>query len=71
MGPPSPSAGRERAALAVAGRAGVRARALRPDAQRVMTAMRNGIGQMPSYRTLLSEAQIQAVAAYVAKAAGR
>ncbi len=44
---------------------------LRPDAQRVMTAMRNGIGQMPSYRTLLTDAQIQAVAAYVAQAAGR
>ena len=44
---------------------------LRPDAHRAMTAMRNGIGQMPSYRTLLTEAQIQAVGAYVAQAAGR
>jgi len=43
---------------------------LKPDAARVTTALRNGIGQMPSYRDSLSEAQIQALAAYVSKVAG-
>lgn len=43
---------------------------LKPDAQRVVTALRNGIGQMPSYRASLSEAQILALAHYVSKASG-
>lgn len=43
---------------------------LKPDAARVATALRNGIGQMPSYQGTLSAAQIEAVAAYVAKASG-
>lgn len=43
---------------------------LKPDAKRVVTALRNGIGQMPSYNGKLSEAQIAALAAYVAKASG-
>ena len=43
---------------------------LKPDAKRVATALRNGIGQMPSYNGKLSEAQIAALAAYVAKASG-
>lgn len=43
---------------------------LKPDAKRVATALRNGIGQMPSYNGKLSEAQIAALAAYVAKATG-
>lgn len=42
---------------------------LKPDAQRVATALRNGIGQMPSYEARLTEAQIQALAQYVSKAA--
>ena len=41
---------------------------LQPDAQRVMTALRNGIGVMPSFSERLSEAQIQALANYVSKA---
>ncbi|MBC7939800.1 MAG: cytochrome c [Chitinophagaceae bacterium] len=41
---------------------------LKPDARRVAAALRNGIGQMPSYKALLSEAQIQALAEYVAGA---
>ncbi len=44
---------------------------LKPDAQRVATALRNGVGAMPSYRTLLSEAQIQALAVYVSRAAAK
>lgn len=41
---------------------------IKPDAARVAAALRNGIGQMPSYKALLSEAQIQALAEYVARA---
>ncbi|MES2947333.1 MAG: cytochrome c [Pseudomonadota bacterium] len=43
---------------------------LKPDAKRVATALRNGIGQMPSFAGQLTEAQIQALAAYVAAASG-
>ncbi|WP_137921041.1 cytochrome c [Hydrogenophaga sp. 2FB] len=43
---------------------------LKPDAQRVAKALRNGIGQMPSYGASLSEAQILALAHYVSKASG-
>ncbi|MEP7301744.1 MAG: cytochrome c [Caldimonas sp.] len=43
---------------------------LQPDAARVATALRNGIGAMPSYRALLKDEQIEALARYVAKASG-
>jgi cytochrome c6 len=43
---------------------------LKPDAKRVATALRNGIGQMPSFAGQLTEAQIRALAAYVASASG-
>jgi len=43
---------------------------LKPDAARVANALRNGLGNMPSYKATLSEAQILAIAAYVAKASG-
>lgn len=43
---------------------------LRPDAARVGAAMRNGIGSMPSFRSNLTEAQLAAVARYVAEASG-
>jgi sulfite dehydrogenase len=42
---------------------------LKPDAVRVAKAIKNGIGQMPPYVNL-SEQQIQALAAYVARATG-
>ena len=42
---------------------------LKPDAQRVMQAVKAGIGAMPAYTQLSSE-QIQAVARYVARASG-
>ena len=42
---------------------------LKPDAARVAKALRDGIGQMPSYKSTLSEAQILSVAAYVSQAA--
>lgn len=43
---------------------------LKPDAKRVAQALRNGIGQMPSYKGSLSDEQIAALALYVAKATG-
>ena len=43
---------------------------LQPDAARVATALRNGIGAMPSYQATLKEEQIQALALYVSKASG-
>ena len=43
---------------------------LQPDADRVATALRSGIGAMPSYRASLSDEQIRALARYVAKASG-
>ncbi len=44
---------------------------LGPDAERVARAVRGGVGAMPPYGDTLSEKEIEAVAAYVAKAAGR
>ncbi|MBC7940535.1 MAG: cytochrome c [Chitinophagaceae bacterium] len=43
---------------------------LKPDAARVATALRNGLGNMPSYKATLSEEQILALARYVARASG-
>ena len=41
---------------------------LKPDHERVVKALRTGIGQMPAF-THLSEAQVQALARYVSAAA--
>jgi sulfite dehydrogenase len=43
---------------------------LQPTADRVITALRSGIGMMPSYRGTLSDEQMRAVANYVARASG-
>ena len=43
---------------------------LKPDAARVATALRSGLGNMPSYKASLSEEQILALARYVSKASG-
>jgi sulfite dehydrogenase len=43
---------------------------LQPDAARVVAALKNGIGAMPSYKATLSDAQMQALGRYVAKASG-
>jgi cytochrome c6 len=43
---------------------------IKPDVKRVMAALNNGIGQMPAYKALLTEEQIQLLAQYVAKASG-
>jgi len=44
---------------------------LKPDAARVVKAMRNGIGAMPSYSTVLTSEQIDSVAFYVSSVSGR
>ncbi len=43
---------------------------LQPDAERVITALKGGIGAMPSYRGSLSDEQMRALARYVSKASG-
>ena len=43
---------------------------LQPDADRVVAALRSGIGAMPSYRASLSDEQMRALARYVSKASG-
>jgi cytochrome c6 len=42
---------------------------LKPDAERVAKAIKNGIGQMPAYSNL-TEQEIRAIAQYVARATG-
>ena len=42
---------------------------LKPDEQRVLKALKTGIGQMPAYPQL-SEEQVQALARYVSRASG-
>lgn len=44
---------------------------LQPDAARVATALKSGIGIMPSYRTTLKDEQIQLLARYVSAASRR
>lgn len=41
---------------------------LQPDAEQVATALRQGVGVMPSYREKLSEEEILALARYVSSA---
>jgi sulfite dehydrogenase len=43
---------------------------IKPNAARVSQALLNGLGSMPSYKATLTEAQIAALALYVAKATG-
>lgn len=43
---------------------------LKPDMARAGKALRNGLGNMPSYKAILSEEEIAALARYVAKASG-
>ena len=43
---------------------------LKPDAARVAKALRNGLGQMPSFKDKLTDAQIDALSLYVARASG-
>ena len=57
-------------AAGAAGTVGPSLDELKPDATRVATALRNGVGNMPSYKATLSEAQIMSLARYVARASG-
>lgn len=43
---------------------------LKPNADRVMAALRQGVGVMPSYAERMSEADMRAVASFVAHATG-
>lgn len=43
---------------------------LKPDRERVVQAVRKGVGVMPPFEGKLTNAEIEAVAAFVAKAAG-
>ncbi len=43
---------------------------LKPDAARVVSVLKTGVGAMPSYQATLTEAQIQAIARYVSTASG-
>jgi cytochrome c6 len=43
---------------------------LKPNSARVAKALRDGLGNMPSYKASLSEEQITALARYVARASG-
>lgn len=43
---------------------------LRPDAARVARAVRDGLGAMPPFKQQLSDAEVKAVARYVAVASG-
>jgi len=50
------------------GEIGARLEELKPDVNRVVMAVRKGLGVMPPYAGKLTEEQIQAVAHYVARA---
>ena len=43
---------------------------IKPSAERVAKALRNGIGNMPSFGAKLSDGQVEALARYVSKASG-
>ncbi len=53
------------------GEIGAKLDEIQPDEQRVMAAVRQGVGVMPRYDDTLSPAQIEAVARYVARAVKR
>lgn len=44
---------------------------LKPSADRVAAALRNGVGLMPSYKDSLTDTQIRAIARYVASVSGQ
>lgn len=52
------------------GTIGAKLEELKPDAARVANAVRDGVGVMPPYKETLTREQIEAVAYYVARAAG-
>ena len=58
-------------AAGAAGTVGPSLDELKPDRQRVLEAVRKGVGIMPAFGERLSKDEIEAVAAFVAKAAGQ
>jgi mono/diheme cytochrome c family protein len=58
-------------AAGAAGKVGPSLDELQPDKQRVLETVRTGIGPMPPFADKLTPEQIEAVADYVAKVAGR
>lgn len=58
------------AAVGANGQIGPNLDDLKPTEERVRAAVSGGVGIMPAYRGALSEAEIEAVAVFVAKAAG-
>ena len=44
---------------------------IKPTPERVLTALRNGVGLMPSYKDTLTDAEIRALARYVSTVSGR
>ena len=50
------------------GEIGAKLEEIKPDASRVVEAVRNGLGIMPAYAGKLTDAQIEAVAYYVSRA---
>ena len=44
---------------------------LKPASDRVINALRNGVGLMPSYKDTLTDAQMRAIARYVSTVSGR
>lgn len=58
------------AAAGAGGEIGPSLDALKPSAARVRKAVREGLNAMPAYEDTLTDAQIEAVARYVAEAAG-
>jgi uncharacterized membrane protein len=59
------------AAAGAAGSIGPNLDVFKPSRELVVQAVTDGSGEMPSFRGRLSEAQIEALAAYVARVAGR
>jgi sulfite dehydrogenase len=53
------------------GRIGPNLDEMRPSAQQVLRAVRQGIGAMPAFEDTLSKTEIEAVARYVERATGR
>ena len=58
-------------AVGAAGTVGPSLDELKPDKARVLEAVRKGVGVMPAFGDRLSKEQIEAVAAFVAAAAGQ
>jgi mono/diheme cytochrome c family protein len=59
------------AAAGAEGKIGPSLDELKPDLEKALLAVRNGVGVMPPFRDKLTPAQIEAVARFVAQTAGK